>query len=396
MSSREKTKEFAELFWHLRTRSGFRSIREFSFALADYGIVFDESTYTRWQRGDRIPQLRSTLIAIIRCFIDHNSIQTLEDANAFLQLAGYGWLSDKEQKELFTPSTSMHKSTAHDLHENIVNLVHPKILEKHWNQLGPTLWHTGRWKKLRTIGSKLYTYLQQNNNQHLLARLCIQELSWLYYWQDDIDQALSLSKEGLTIAKDNHDLFYTAYAKQRLGKVYQAKKAYKESTELFLDSLKVFQAIGEDERAGDTLTYLAETYWLSGEKQKAVESFYEALLTAESLNDLPQVAIISSDLGGYMTTHQQFEHAEEYFHRSIHIAKQIGRRTGGDIWNNIGLGLIQERQHKQKNASVYFQKAQNEMEHLGITDIHHKNGVLMNGLRKELQVSLFYNKPSHS
>lgn len=93
-------KTFSFLFKKHRLKAEFATLCEFGKALAQEGYIFEDSIFSRWQKGNRIPQDRSLLIIILKVFIERRSIATISEANSFLESAGQGYITDKELKLL--------------------------------------------------------------------------------------------------------------------------------------------------------------------------------------------------------------------------------------------------------------------------------------------------------
>ncbi len=91
---------FSALFKKYRLKAEFSSLAEFGKALADEGYIYEDSIFSRWQRGDRIPHDRSLLIAIVKIFIKRGSVTSPKDANLFLESAGQGYITDGELHKL--------------------------------------------------------------------------------------------------------------------------------------------------------------------------------------------------------------------------------------------------------------------------------------------------------
>ncbi len=83
----KKKGEFASLFKKYRLKSGFATLREFADALAKEGLVFEESLFSHWQKGDRVPKDRHLLLTIINLFIKNGGITTIDEVNAFFSLS---------------------------------------------------------------------------------------------------------------------------------------------------------------------------------------------------------------------------------------------------------------------------------------------------------------------
>lgn len=92
---------FNLLFKKFRLRAEFATLSEFGKALASEGYIFEDSIFSRWQRGNRVPYNRRLLISMLKIFIVRQGITSLQEANFFLESAGQGYITDSELKRLF-------------------------------------------------------------------------------------------------------------------------------------------------------------------------------------------------------------------------------------------------------------------------------------------------------
>lgn len=91
---------FGELFKTLRLKSGFSSLSEFGKAMTDEGFTFEDSSFSRWQKGNRIPKDRKFLLILIKIFIQRGSITSIKEANMFLATADQGYLTEPELQKI--------------------------------------------------------------------------------------------------------------------------------------------------------------------------------------------------------------------------------------------------------------------------------------------------------
>jgi len=98
-------KTFGELFMKYRLRAEFVSLSAFADALAEKGYFYEMSIFCHWQKGRRIPTKRTILITLVSVFIERGAMLTLQEANEFLESAGHGYLTVREQA-MFSFSTS--------------------------------------------------------------------------------------------------------------------------------------------------------------------------------------------------------------------------------------------------------------------------------------------------
>lgn len=91
-------KTFAEVFKKYRLRAEFETFASFGNALAEKGYFYDESIFSHWQKGTRIPSNRQLVIKILEIFVERDAVRTIEEANDFLSSAGLGYLTEKEKE----------------------------------------------------------------------------------------------------------------------------------------------------------------------------------------------------------------------------------------------------------------------------------------------------------
>lgn len=101
MYSRNKTINFPYLFKKHRLKSEIESLSKFGNLLAEEGMVYESSIFSRWQGGSRIPCNREVIINILIVFIKHGGINTLNEANGFLESANQGFLTNNELRAIF-------------------------------------------------------------------------------------------------------------------------------------------------------------------------------------------------------------------------------------------------------------------------------------------------------
>ncbi len=93
-------KQFASLFKKYRLRSEIETLAEFGDLLAQEGIVYENSIFTRWQNGDRVPSDRKVLLTIIKLFMRKGGIKTFNEANNLFEVLDMSTLKGNEIKDL--------------------------------------------------------------------------------------------------------------------------------------------------------------------------------------------------------------------------------------------------------------------------------------------------------
>lgn len=93
------SRSFKELFKKYRLRAEFATLSALGGALAEKGLLYEDSIFSHWQKGDRVPS-RHTIIKLIEIFSQRQSIKTLQQANEFLESTGEGYLTEREVKKI--------------------------------------------------------------------------------------------------------------------------------------------------------------------------------------------------------------------------------------------------------------------------------------------------------
>lgn len=94
------TSSFQILFKKYRLKAEFSTLSQLGLALAEKGLIYEDSIFSHWQKGTRIPQSRNILLKLLEIFVDRKAIITIEQANDFLSSAGQGYLSEKELQKI--------------------------------------------------------------------------------------------------------------------------------------------------------------------------------------------------------------------------------------------------------------------------------------------------------
>lgn len=92
--------KFKSMFKKYRLKAEFDTLSKLGLALAGKGIIYEDSIFSHWQKGNRIPQNRIVLLKLIEIFIERNAIETINQANEFLSSAGLGYLSEDELQKI--------------------------------------------------------------------------------------------------------------------------------------------------------------------------------------------------------------------------------------------------------------------------------------------------------
>lgn len=95
-----ETNQFKNLFKNYKLKAGISTLSEFGRLLAEKGFNYEDSIFSHWQKGSRIPQYRVLLLKLLEIFVERGAITSQDEANEFLASANQGYLSDEEIQKL--------------------------------------------------------------------------------------------------------------------------------------------------------------------------------------------------------------------------------------------------------------------------------------------------------
>ncbi len=87
---------FKELFKKYRLKAEISTLSAFGHLLAEKGFNYEDSIFSHWQNGTRIPQYRNILIKLLEIFNERGVLTSVEQANEFLASANQGYLTKQE------------------------------------------------------------------------------------------------------------------------------------------------------------------------------------------------------------------------------------------------------------------------------------------------------------
>lgn len=295
-----------------------------------------------------------------------------------------------------------------------------------WRELVHYLWDTGEWAQVEEIAKLTYRLAAKHKDLYIKAICCIEAFNWVYYWTGRINKAEQYIKEALKIAYEQKDEFLTAYAKQLLGRTLRGKQQFGESMKNLEESLRYFEKEKNYRRAGNNYRYMAETSSLMGNYALAKKYLYKGLACLDKVKhrfatieiyqnlidthlgalllleesskqneinmreDLEIEKKVNTHLGAHLLLKNSNEQAKLYFKESLEIDKKVGSKSTGQIWNNIGLGLVYERSNDKLKAQLHFAKAKEMLLFFDLGKEIEYRHIFLFILKNELKKSKFY------
>lgn len=225
-----------------------------------------------------------------------------------------------------------------------------------WEYFGLFLWDTGRWFDVEKYGQLVIKSAHKIGNKKALASCLIRELSWLYFWQGDMDKSNKCIKEGLRIATLLKDEFLIALAKQKKGMVLMSKQKNDQAKTLFIEVIKTFKKLKLADRVADTYLYLGHVCKNLNDLDKAKHYYQKSNYKSLILKEYEAGAISLYYLGEIYLLKKDYFMAKKCFNRALVIDK-LRKRKAGIGWCSMGLAKIEKAQGRTKKAIKLFQDA---------------------------------------
>lgn len=183
------------------------------------------------------------------------------------------------------------------------------------------------------------------------------KLAFHYVFQD-ADKARSLIEKGLKEAEDHHLLFGKAELLNTKASYYDISGARDSAEMLFLQSLAISQTNGYRNIEVMTRNSLGLLYWKTGNFEKALIYFFDALKMNEDFfpehndsraNYLSNIGLIYQDL-------RQFPKAIYYHQEALKIREEL-RLSNGIAISYANLGVCYKSQNSYDTSETFFIRA---------------------------------------
>ena len=182
------------------------------------------------------------------------------------------------------------------------------------------------------------------------------DIGTVYEFQGELDSALSLYNEALTISEKVSDDRATAVSLLHIGGVYKKKSYYTLALEYFLESLKLCEVLGLQQGIAANLGNVGLVYIELSEYEKALEHSFKALQLSEKLEDKYLMSIQLNNIGLIYGTQKKFDESLEYHFKSYELKQAINNRQGmAYSLNNIGKVYLLQK--KFDDAILYLNQS---------------------------------------
>ncbi len=202
-------------------------------------------------------------------------------------------------------------------------------------------------KTLLSIASEFYDFSKLNNNKKGIALAC-DNLGY-YYQQNNPDSAIYFYKQALSYYEKEKNLFRISVFHNQLGVCYYIKGSLNDALYHYLKCLDY-----KPEGKGFVLNNVGQIYTKLGLKDKALNSYLEAIDYFMSTKDSAMAAASYQNIGMMYVEANEYDMAEEYLLKAL---KGItpGHMAYSQTISNLGLNYTLKGETEK--GKLYLQKA---------------------------------------
>ncbi|MHA1521634.1 MAG: tetratricopeptide repeat protein [Promethearchaeota archaeon] len=196
--------------------------------------------------------------------------------------------------------------------------------------------------------------------------LVVNVLAATYYYQGNIDQAISWFKKCLQLIPNSNSVLYPNVL-NNLGMSHRLRGEIEKSGEYFHKAIENAENLHFDYVLSTYYNNLAETLCLMGDYQNSLQYFKLGMEIAEKNQDLKNIALVNTSYANYLIQTGQLELAYSSIMKAIQIYDKINDPLG-EILSLIAIANYWMVKGHLKKAQKHLEKAWAIVQESGVTE----------------------------
>ncbi|MFY8000054.1 MAG: tetratricopeptide repeat protein [Candidatus Kapaibacteriota bacterium] len=218
-----------------------------------------------------------------------------------------------------------------------------------------------------------------------------------YFWRikTNLDSSMAYASESHRMSKILSYNQGIAFALRNIGNIYRVRGQYPLALENLLQSLQVYEKIGDRYGIANVSIGIGLVYRNQGKYGEALEYLFSALRMSELIEDKTRIAPALYGIAFIYSYQKKYSEALDYHFRALKIYEEIRDKRGMANVSNA-IGLLYSSQGKNEEALVYLNKALQLGKDLGneqtiasslnhIGDVYTQKGNYEQALQSQLQ-----------
>ena len=231
------------------------------------------------------------------------------------------------------------------------------------NEAGELHYASGNLEDALELYQQLLTINQENNNRKGEGE-ALNNIGGIHWSQGDYDKSLSYLEQSLTIRREIGDRVGEGTTLNNIGTLHHARGDYATALKYLGQSLSIRREI--DDRAGEgaTLNNIGQIYDAKGDYGKALEYLGQSFAIRREIGDRAGEGTTLNNLATTAYAKGDYDKALRYLEQSLAIRQEIGDRRGEDnSLHNIG-GIYRAWGNNSK-ALQYYERALTIQQEIG-------------------------------
>lgn len=178
----------------------------------------------------------------------------------------------------------------------------------------------------------------------------------IYCEQKEFSRARNAYERAMTLWQNAGDQRRFALSQQNLGRVLMLQHAYPQALQYYQAAADILSILGDEANLAVVQMNMGITHSLLGASQHALVHYQKAKRIFQTTGAIADLAHNFTNEGIEYTNLQNWSAAEDAFHQSITLWRQLNNRY---YWANAvdGLGLVLFHREQYENAVNTFQEA---------------------------------------
>lgn len=197
------------------------------------------------------------------------------------------------------------------------------LMAENWRALGSIYKDFSDFKKARTYYDLTYRVARSSADPELtmFCEIYIGELDFL---EGNYTRAMKRCAVALEMLKEHDFRRYHAVVLQLIGRVLDAQGEYDRAMEMFINSLKLDEAMNSQQTAARTRGMMAWVHIRQRHDSLALHYARQSLTQCENLKDREGIAFANNVLGYIHYVQQKYEPSLAFFVKAYSIRKELG------------------------------------------------------------------------
>jgi len=170
------------------------------------------------------------------------------------------------------------------------------------------------------------------------------------------DRAIQYGEKALTMARENKNKEFEAFALKNIATVHLYLSNYDKSENFYLAAIKIFLVINHHKGLSGCYNNLGLVLELKGEFEQALSYYQNSLKINENIDNKSGIASSLTNIGNILQKQGNYRSSIEYYVKVLKIREELNEKIGiADAYNNIG--SLYEKQDAFEEAIKNYQKA---------------------------------------